>query len=208
MSVLCISSLLIDIPNPFPSSTPPPFISIRIEHNIWSYCLLRSLQTTRTSGPLYHEPYYRPFSSLHHGGIQPPFLTSTDHVYEWRDSSLKPLAIIHITVNPLFHFISPQVISSTHYNYCCPVYHIIWWDYPRKIPDELSELFFNLEEIFDNGITEFLYEIHESILEYYRPISPNNHSARAPLVLNRPPSIPSPQTSSNPNAIPLGIPQQ
>jgi len=59
------------------------------------------------------------------------------------------------------------VISSTHHNYHCPVYHIIWWDYPREVPDKISELFFNLEEIFDNGITNFLYAFHNSIIDYY-----------------------------------------
>jgi len=200
-------SLLVEIPDPFPSSTPPPFISIGIEHDLWSYRLLRSLQTTRTGGSLYHEPYYRPFSSLRDGGIQAPFLVSADHVYEWRDSSLDPLTVIHISVNPLFHFVSPQVISSTHHNYHCPVYHILWWDHPREVPTELSEPFFTLEDIFDNGITNFLYNFHDSIIHYYRPISPTDHSARNPLILNQPPSLPSP-TSPNPNTIPLGTPQQ
>ena len=185
-----MSSLLIDIPNPFPSSTPPPFISIGIEHDLWLYHLLRSLQTTRTGGSIYHEPYYRPFSSLRDGGIQAPFLVSINHIYEWRDSSPDPLAVIHVSINPLFHFLSPQVISSTHHNYRCPVYHIIWWDYPRKVPNELSELFFNLEDIFDNGITEFLYDFHNSIIDYYRPISPNDHSARNPPSLTDHPPYP------------------
>ena len=203
-----MSPTFIHIPNPFPSSVPPPFVSIGIEHDLWAYRVLRSLQTSRTSEYLHHELYYRPFSSLHLGHVLPPFLVSADHVYKWRDSSsTTPLAIIHISINPLFHFIEPQIISATHHNYRCPVYHILWWDYPRVVPEDLSELFFNLEDIFDNGITDFLYTFHDSIIDFYRPISPSDHSARSPLVLNRPPSIPSP-TSPNPNTIPLGTPQQ
>ena len=201
-----MSSSYLHIPDPFPSSIPPPFISIGIEHDIWAYRVLRSLQTSKTSGFLHHEPYYRPFSSLHLGHILPPFLVGADHIYEWCDtSSTTPLAVIHVSVNPLFHFIEPQIISTTHHNYRCPVYHLLWWDYPRVVPKDLSELFYTLEDIFDNGITDFLYAFHDTILDFYRPLSPTDHSARSPLVLNRPPSIPSP---TNPNTIPLGIPQQ
>ena len=102
-----------DYPNPFSAFTfPSSFISQSdINLAVWNYRLLRSLQTTHTNLPLVHQPYYRPFSSLWEGYVKPPFLIAANHYFEWRSSIHEyPICVALISINPLFHFSTPQVI--------------------------------------------------------------------------------------------------
>ena len=191
-------------PNPFTAYTfPSSFISnLDINLATWNYRLLRSLQVCHTNLPLVHQPYYRPFSSLWEGYIRPPFLIGADHHFEWRSSIHSyPICVVLISINPLFRFSSPQVINSNHSIYQCPVVHILWWDYPREIPTTVREFIFDLEELIDDGLIDFLYSLDTSCVDFYAPVTPFSNPVSVPIQL--PSSSPSSPTDTNPNTIPL-----
>ena len=191
-------------PNPFTAYTfPSSFISNSdINLATWNYRLLRSLQVCHTNLPLVHQPYYRPFSSLWEGYIRPPFLIAANHHFEWRSSIHPyPICVILISINPLFQFSSPQVINSNHSIYQCPVVHILWWDYPREIPTTVREFIFDLEELIDDRLIDFLYSLDASCVDYYAPVTPFSNPVSVPIQL--PSSNPNSPTNTNPNTIPL-----
>ena len=190
-----------DYPNPFSAFTfPSSFISdMEINFAVWNYRLLRSLQTNHTSSPFIHQPYYRPFSTLTEGYARPPFLLGANHYFEWRSSLHQhPICVVLFSINPLYCFSSPQVINSNHSIYQCPVVHILWWDYPREIPVTVREFLYNLDELIDNGLTDFLFSLNTSCIKYYAPLTPFNNPVNVPLA-----SFSSSSIDTNPNTIPL-----
>src|SRR5258708_8511313 len=100
----------IQLPNPLPFHTPVPFVAVPdIRFHLWTYRVLRSLQSNRTGGHLLHVPYYRPFSSIDTGHIFPPFLIGADHLFEWRlPIPRPPISFVHLSLHPLFPLLSPQ----------------------------------------------------------------------------------------------------
>ena len=204
MSVHCMSNSPQTYPNPFSAHTfPTSFISNSdINLATWNYRLLRSLQVLHTNLPLIHQPYYRPFSSLWEGYVRPPFSIAADHYFEWRSSIHNyPICVVLISNNPLFRFSAPQVINSNHSIYQCPVIHILWWDYPRDIPVTVCEFIFDLDELIDDGLTDFLFSLDASCVDYYTPLTPFQNPVSIPIQLQ--PSPPISPSNTNPNTIPL-----
>ena len=63
-----MSAPLTGLPNPHQSTSPIPFVAVPdVRLLLWSYRVLRSLQSNLSSGQLIHQPYYRPVSALGQG---------------------------------------------------------------------------------------------------------------------------------------------
>ena len=194
---------LLPLPNPHTSTSPIPFVAVPdIRISLWHYRLQRSLQTNWSGGRLLHQPYYRPFSALDDGYTHPPFLIGADHVFEWR-SGLHgyPVCIVLFSINPSFHFTSPQVVITNHLTYQCPYIHILYWDCPLDLPLEVCEFIQHYEQIIEHGLTEFLTALEQFALAFYTPTSPYDHSIHSPLRPPAPPHVP--HIPTNPNTIPL-----
>ena len=191
------------LPDPHLSSSIPYVSVTAVRLDLWKYRLLRSLQSSATNGNFIHTPHYRPFSSLTEGVITPPSLIGADHLFEWRDQRHGyPVVTVLITVNPAFHFTSPHVVSTIHSIYRCPYIHILYWDFPLEIPTTVRLYLQDLDNLFDNGLIDFLYELDSFTLNYFDPVSPYDRPS-SPLVPNSPPPLPFIPTSNNPNTIPL-----
>jgi len=119
-----------------------------------------------------------------------------------------PIAVVNFCINPLFNFLSPQVIITNHLLFSCPSIQILYWDCPQYLPVTITKVLFLQEEQLDQNLVSFIATLEEFCLAYYAPISPYNPSFLAALSLDQPPSppnIPNLPTSAiyNPNTIPL-----
>src|SRR5258705_10677090 len=172
----------IQVPTPLPFHTPVPFVAVPdIRFHLWTYRVLRSLQSNRTGGHLLHAPYYRPFSSIDTGHIFPPFLIGADHLFEWRRPNHGyPIYIVHLSINPLLHFTSPQVHIGVHFTYHCPLIHILYWHCPQNLPSDVSESLRNSEELFQQDLSLFTLPLQQFTLDYYAPHYPQDHSVHSP----------------------------
>ena len=124
-----------NLPNPHSSLSPLPFTPVRdIRLDLWTYRLLRSLQSNASLGQLVHCPYYRPFSALDAGFTSPPFLLGADHYFEWRSlSHLQPLCLITFCISPVFDFPSPKVHFGNSIIHACPTITILSGNYPLQL---------------------------------------------------------------------------
>ena len=137
-----------NLPNPHSSLSPLPFTPVRdIRLDLWTYRLLRNLQSNASLGQLVHCPYYRPFSALNAGFTSPPFLICTDHYFEWRSlSHLQPLCLITFCISPVFDFPSPKVHFGNSIIHTCPTITILYWDCPETLPSNIADFLFQLGE--------------------------------------------------------------
>ena len=131
-----------NLPNPHSSLSPLPFTPVRdIRLDLWTYRLLRSLQSNASLGQLVHCPYYRPFSALDAGFTSPPFLIGADHYFEWRSlSHLQPLCLITFCISPIYDFPSPK---SSLWEFYCPrlsLHHHPLLGLPRNPPSQRCRL--------------------------------------------------------------------
>ena len=191
------------LPNPHTSLSPLPFNPVRdVRDNLWTYRILRSLQSNTSKGQLLHCPYYRPFSALDSGFTAPPFLIGADHYFEWRSSlHQEPICTLLISVHLGFQFTFPQVLFANSITHSCPSITILWWDIPVDLPFQIIGFLEELdEELFDENLDLFNQAIQEFLLRAYQPISPYN-THPAPLRSSHPTSLP--LTPSNPYTIPL-----
>jgi len=143
---MTMSAPLTSLPNPHKSTSPITFVAVpNTRLLLWSYRVLRSLQSNLASGQLIHQPYYRPVSALDQGYTHPPFLLGADHVFEWHSTLHRfPLCIVTISINPLYHFPHPHLVVANSFTYQCPHLHLLHWDLTPEIPLELSE---SLEQV-------------------------------------------------------------
>jgi len=52
-----------------------------------------------------------------------------DHYFEWHDLDHRyPLAVVNISINSLFHFVTPKVIITNHLLFGYPFTQILHWD--------------------------------------------------------------------------------
>jgi len=203
-----MSAPLTGLPNPHKSTSPIAFVAVPdIRLLLWSYRVLRSLQSNLSSGQLIHQPYYRPVSAIDQGYTHPPFLLGADHVFEWRSTLHgSPLCIVTLSINPLYHFPCPHLVVSNSFTYQCPHLHLLYWDLTPEIPVELSESLHQFDEYLEGDLTELFLHLNQFYYNYFRPITPYNHSPHLPLIPSEPPTtpfIPTIPTTENPNTIPL-----
>ena len=193
------------LPNPFGNFSPFTFLAIPDRRfDLWSYRLLRSLQTSLSAGQLVHKPYYKPFSTLTEGYAYPPFLNSADHYFEWRSAIHHyPICIIVFSINPLHHFPNPHIVHTAHFTYHCPVIHILWWDLPRDLPNIVSELITAYDDNYQLGLTGLLPLLEQFIDSYFAPITPFPYEDQAEPLSPPTPSSPPYSPLLNPNTIPL-----
>jgi len=169
-----MSPPLTSLPNPHKSTSPIAFVAVPdIRLLLWSYRILRSLQSNLSSGQLIHQPYYHPISALDQGYTNPPFLLGADHVFEWR-SPLHgfPLYIVTLSINPLYHFPCPQLVVSHSFTYQCPHLDLLHWDLTPEIPTELSESLKQVNEYLDSDLTELFIHLNQLYFNYFQPITP------------------------------------
>jgi len=201
-----MSTPLTGLPNPHKSTSPITFVAVPdVRLLLWSYRVLRSLQSNLSSGQLIHQPYYRPVSTLDQGYTHPPFLLGADHVFEWR-SSLHgfPLCIVTLSINPLYHFPRPHLIVTNSFTYQCPHLHLLHWDLTPEISQELSESLEQVNGYLDGDLTELFVHLNQFYYDYFTPISPYDRSPHLPLLPSEPPTTPFiPTIPINPNTIPL-----
>jgi len=203
-----MSAPLTGLPNPHKSTSPIAFVAVPdVRLLLWSYRVLRSLQSNLSSGQLIHQPYYRPVSALDQGYTHPPFLLGADHVFEWR-SPLHgfPLCIVTISINPLYHFPRPHLVVANSFTYQCPHLHLLHWDLTTEIPLKLSKSLEQVNQYLDGDLTELFVHLNQFYFDYFQPITPYDRSPHSPLLPSEPPTtpfIPTIPTSDNPNTIPL-----
>ena len=197
-----------NLPNPHSSLSPLPFAPVRdVRLDLWTYCLLRSLQSNASLGQLVHCPYYRPFSALDAGFTSPPFLLSADHYFEWRSlSHLQPLCLITFCISPVFDFPSPKVHFGNSIIHACPTITILYWDCPESLPSNVADFLFQLgEHLPDDNLYLFKSFLDRFIADFFLPISPYD-SPYNPLWPTQPPTLPF--TPANPFTIPLVYTEQ
>ena len=96
----------------------------------------------------------------------------------------------------------PQVISSNHSTYICPIFQIVHWDIPQSLPSDLTKSLYDLQAPFNADLITFLGHLEGFIEIYFEPILPHD-TPNLPLLLQYPPSL-LPTLQSNPNLVPLG----
>ena len=50
-----------------------------------------------------------------------------------------PVCIVLFSINPSFHFTSPEVVITNHLTYQCSYIHILYWDCPLSLPSNVCE---------------------------------------------------------------------
>ena len=163
-----------NLPNPHSSLSPLPFTLVRdVRLDLWTYHLLRSLQSNVSLGQLVHCPYYRPFSALDAGFTSPPFLIGTDHYFEWRLlSHHQPLCLITFCISPVFDFPSPKVHFGNSIIHACPTITILYWDCPESLPSNVAEFLFQLgEHLPNNNLYLFKSFLDWFVADFFLPIS-------------------------------------
>ena len=185
-------------PNPFSTSPSVPSPSNN-NHNsqLYSYRLLRSVQTNWTSGQLTHCPYYRPFSAFDSGTVVPPFLVGGGHLFEWRSSlHHQPLVTVLFSVHPGFDFPSPRILITNSTSHACPSIVVLWWDIPAEPPFTVLEYLYKLNPLLDEDLTPLAIVLSAFCLEYYKPLSPFSNISP---ILHIPPTLPpTPYLATNP----------
>ena len=164
-----------NLPNPHSSLSPLPFTPVRdVRLDLWTYHLLRSLQSSVSLGKLVHCPYYRPFSALDTGFTSPPFLIGADHYFEWRSlSHLQPLCLITFCISLVFDFPSPKVHFGNSIIHICPTITIFYWDCPEILPSNITDFLFQLgEHLPDDSLHLFESFLDRFIADFFLPISP------------------------------------
>ena len=197
-----------NLPNPHSSLSPLPFTPVKdVRLDLWTYHLLRSLQSNASLGQLVHCPYYRSFSALNAGFTSPPFLIGTDHYFEWRSlSHLQPLCLITFCISPVFDFPSPKVHFGNSIIHACPTITIFYWDCPESLPSNIADFLFQLgEHLPDNNLYLFESFLDQFVTDFFLPISPYD-SPYNPLHPTQPPTLPF--TPANPFTIPLVYTEQ
>ena len=121
-------------------------------------------------------------------------------------SQIYPICVVLFLIDPLLHTAYPQVISSNHSMYICPVFQIIHWDIPQSLPSDLAESLYDLQAPFDTDLVTFLGHLEGSIETYFKLIAPYD-TPNFPLLLQYPPCL-LPTLQSNPNFVPLGSNQK
>ena len=156
-------------PNPFSTSPPVPSPSHNNHHTqLYSYRLLKSLQTNWTSGQLIHCPYYRPFSALDSGVVVSPFLVGGDHLFEWRSSfHHQPLVTVLFSVHPGFDFPSPRILITNSTSHACPSIVVLWWDIPTEPPFTVLEYLYELNPLLEEDLTPFAIVLSVSGTWYF-----------------------------------------
>ena len=138
-----------NLPNPHSSLSPLPFTPVRdIRLDLWTYCLLRSLQSNASLGQLVHCPYYRRFSALDAGFTSPPFLLSADHYFEWRSLSPSTPLFNHLLHFPHLQFPFPKSSLWELYYSHLPHYYYSILGLPRDPTLKHSRFPFSIRGTF------------------------------------------------------------
>lgn len=172
-----------------------PIHSFHFIHQDWADWLLRSVQSTATSGNILHICYYLPFISLIPGSLPFHHSISVDHWFEYCNPKTNQLAVvISFIVSPSFHFDELRWSYSQDPHYHVPSYifshHSFFYNLPLFISQEIHDL---AKEQGINTLFDFLSSINNWLAFIWKPSSNpllNIVPPSRPLI---PPPYPHPQ---------------
>jgi hypothetical protein len=113
----------------------------------WADCLFCSVQSSATSGPILHIPYYRPFLCLLTESLPIHHSIGVEHQFEYHHKITgKPVVVIHLIITPSYHHSDPRWCNSHNPHY-------------QVLSREVAALLFSLNSCTDLYIKNSLIKL-------------------------------------------------
>ena len=84
----------------------------------------------------------------------------------------------HLSIHPGYQFSTPQVIFSNSLTHTCPSIHLLHWDCPIELPNQVREFIQELDDTLKEDSYNFLDCIDSWFQLYWNHISPNSHLSK------------------------------